>query len=175
LQRPRPGNPFAATPNATTPQPKDESRDETPLEKLDRNTVELLNELRVAGAGVQVMFAFLLIAPFNGGFARLSSFERTTYYVTLLFVAAGATLLIAPSVQYRVLFRQDEKRYLVRLGNRSAIAGMACLAVGLTGILVLITDLLYGGIATVIVGVLTATAIGGLWFAVPMRRRLGQS
>ena len=148
-----------------------QERDETPLERLDRNTVELLNELRVAGAGVQVLFAFLLIVPFNSGWNRLRSFDRYEYFVTLLCVAAAAILLIAPSIHHRLLFRQDEKPYLVRTANSAAIAGMVFLSLGLTGILVLLAHVIFGDVAAAVVGAVAALAIAALWFVVPLRRR----
>jgi hypothetical protein len=118
---------------------RDDPRDETEFERLDRNTVELLNEPRIAATGVQVMFAFLLIVPFNARWNRVGPFDRGDYFVTLVCVAAAAALLIAPSIHYRVLFRAGEKPYLVKVSNRCAIAGGSFLAVGLTGILVLLT------------------------------------
>jgi O-antigen/teichoic acid export membrane protein len=145
-------------------------RDETPLERLDRNTVELLNELRVAGTGIQVLFAFLLVVPFNTGFNKLSSFDRYDYFVTLLCIALAAALLIAPSVHHRLLFRHGEKAYLVDVANRLAILGGVFLLVGLTGILVLIADVMWGGLTAAIVGVLTAAVVGALWFALPLSR-----
>lgn len=146
-------------------------RNETTDEQLDRNTIELLNELRVAGAGIQIMLAFLLVVPFNTGWKRTSSFERTDYFVTLALVAVAAFLLMAPPIQHRLLFRHHEKRYLVTMGNRFAIAGMACLALGFTGILVLLSDYVVGGIAPIIAGVLTLAITGGLWFVMPLVQR----
>ncbi len=152
--------------------PHGDARDESTLEQLDRNTIELLNELRVASTGIQTMFAFLLIVPFNTGFRRTSSFERVDYFVSLLCIGLSAVLLIAPSIHHRLLFRQHQKSYLIRIGNRAAIWGIAFLAVGLTGILVLISDVVIGGVGALIVGVLAAATVGGLWFALPWRRRL---
>jgi hypothetical protein len=149
----------------------DDGRDETPLERLDRNTIELLNELRVAATGIQVLLAFLLVAPFDTRFARLSSFERDDYFVTLVCIALAAVLLIAPSIHHRILFRQHQKPYLLRAGNQAMIAAMVFLGVGLTGILILITHLMFGGTAAVIAGVGAAVTIGGLWFALPWGRR----
>jgi hypothetical protein len=77
-----------------------DDRDETPDEQLDRNTIELLNELRVAGTGIQVMFAFLLVVPFNTGWSKTSSFERAVYFVTLVLVALATFLLMAPPVHH---------------------------------------------------------------------------
>lgn len=148
-----------------------DDRDETTDEQLDRNTIELLNELRVAGAGIQIMLAFLLVVPFNTGWRRTSSFERTDYFVTLALVAVAAFLLMAPPIQHRLLFRHHEKRYLVTMGNRLAIAGMVCLAFGFTGILVLLSDYAVGGIAPIIAGLLTLAITGGLWFVMPLVQR----
>ena len=159
--------------SATDAQPDaaDDDRDETSDETLDRNTIELLNELRVAGTGIQVMFAFLLVVPFNAGWKKTTSFERTDYFVTLVLVAIAAFLLMAPPIHHRLLFRHHEKRYLVAMGNRLAIAGISFLALGFTGILVLLSAYVVGGVAPIVVGVLTFATIGGLWFAIPLARR----
>ncbi len=146
-------------------------RDESQPERLDRNTVELLNELRIAGTGIQVMFAFLLIVPFNAGWQHVDSFERTVYFATLLVVALAAILLLAPPIHHRLLFRHGEKPFLIRVGNNLAIAGMVCLGLGFVGILILISDVVVGGAAPAIVGVLSAAVIAGLWFVLPLVRR----
>lgn len=148
---------------------RDRERGESRLERLDRNTVELVNELRVAGNGVQVMLAFLLVVPFNNRFTRLTAFDRYDYFVTLLCIAIAAALLIAPSVHHRLLFRQGEKAYLVSLGTKLAIAASIFIAVGLTGILVLISDVMFGGLTALVVGALGAMFVAMLWFAVPLR------
>jgi hypothetical protein len=154
-----------------TARPAPTGRHETSLEQLDRNTIELLNELRVASTGIQFMFGFLLVVPFDSGFHRISSFERTVYFATLLCVAVSSVLLMAPSIQHRILFRHGDKRFLVTMANRLAIASMGFLAAGFTGILILLSDYVVGGPAPVLVGVATALGIGVLWFAVPVRRR----
>ena len=146
----------------------EDDRNETPIERLDRNTMELLNELRVAATGIQIMFAFLLVAPFNTGFRHVSQFGRIDYFVTLVCVALAAVLLMAPSIHHRILFRRGEKSYLVWMANRLAIAAMVFLTVGFTGILVLLADVVLGGPAPVIMGVLSASVISGLWFALPL-------
>ena len=152
-------------------QEAEQERHETPPERLDRNTVELLNELRIAGTGIQVMFAFLLVVPFNAGWRRVDSFERTVYFMTLLVVALAAFLLMAPPIHHRLLFRHGEKRFLLRVANHMAIGGMLCLGLGFIGILVLISDVVVGGAAPAVVGVLAAAVIAGLWFALPLVRR----
>ncbi len=146
-------------------------RGESPPERLDRNTIELLNELRVASTGVQVMFAFLLVVPFDSRFKDLSPFETTTYFVTLMLVGMAAVLLSAPAIHHRILFRQGQKRYLIWLANYLAIAGMIFICLGFTGIAVLLSDVVIGGVAPVIAGVVAFLIISGLWFAVPLIRR----
>jgi Family of unknown function (DUF6328) len=149
----------------------DPDRDESREERLDRNTTELISEMRVAAIGIQVMFAFLLVVPFNAGWKQVSAFERDVYFVALLCIATAAVLLIAPTIHHRLLFRQRQKGYLVELGTKLVIVAMAFLAVGLVAILVLLSDFLFGGLAAVIVGFGGALLVGTLWFAVPLHRR----
>jgi len=146
-------------------------RDETPLERIDRNTSELLTEVRVAAVGVQVMFAFLLIVPFNAGWKQVSSFDRDVYFVTLLLIAAATALLLAPSIHHRILFRHHQKQYLVDLGSKLLIAAMVLLTLGLSGILVLISNVLFGGVVAALCGAVSGLGIGWLWFVVPLRQR----
>jgi hypothetical protein len=148
-----------------------DGREETQLERLDRNHIELLGELRVAGTGIQVLLAFLLVVPFNNRFTHLTRFERADYFVTLVAVGIATVLLTAPSIHHRMLFRRAEKPFLIESGNRLVILAMAFLTVGLTGIFVLITDVLFGGVATPLVGTATFVYVAGVWFAVPLRRR----
>ena len=158
------------TPTTTDRDPSlDDDRHESPLERLDRNTVELVQELRVAGTGIQVLLAFLLVIPFNNRFTHLSAFDRDLYFFALVCIAVATVVLIAPSVHHRLLFRHGEKRYLVELGNRMLIVGSAFLAVGLTAILVLISNVIFGSAVAAIAGVLTGVVVGGLWFAVPLQ------
>ncbi len=146
-------------------------RQESPPERLDRNTVELLNELRVAATGIQVMFAFLLVVPFNTGWRRVDATERTIYFITLLFVALAAILLIAPAIHHRILFREGEKPFLLQTANPLAIAGMACMGLGFVGILVLVSAVVLGEPAPIIVGVCAGGLIAGIWSVLPLRRR----
>jgi O-antigen/teichoic acid export membrane protein len=118
-----------------------------------------------------VLFAFLLIVPFNTGFTKLSTLDRYDYFVTLVCVAAAAALLIAPSMHHRLLFRRQQKDYLVRVGTTVTIISGGLLIVGLTGIFVLISDVLFGGVTAAIAGVLTAAFVGCVWFVLPLRRR----
>jgi Family of unknown function (DUF6328) len=148
-----------------------DDRDETPVERLDRNTTEMVQELRVGAVGVQVLFAFLLVVPFNKGWTQTTEFEHVVYYVTLACIALATVLLIAPSIQHRVLFRQGEKPYLVRIGNRMMIGGMVFQAAGLVGIFVLISDFVFSGAAAAVAGILTALIVLGVWFGVPLWHR----
>jgi hypothetical protein len=147
-------------------------RDESESERLDRNLGELLQELRVALPGVQVLFAFLLAVPFQQNFTKINSFEKDVYFFTLLCTAISAILFIAPSSYHRVTFRLQQKRELIRLANRFTIAGLTFLALAMTGAIVLITNVLFGGLVTVITGTGTVIAFVALWYVLPLRRRL---
>ena len=151
--------------------PADDGRDETREERLDRNTAEMVQELRVGAVGVQVLFAFLLVVPFNAGWKLTTSFDHVVYFVTLVCIAVATALLIAPSVHHPVLFREGEKPFLIGVGNRLMITGMAFVAVGMAGIFVLISDFLFGGWAATIGGVLAAVVVAGLWFGIPLWHR----
>jgi hypothetical protein len=148
----------------------DPRRDETEQERLDRNLEELNGELRVVVTGVQVLFAFLLIVPFNAGFAHVGPFERTVYLVTLLLAALSAVCTIAPSAQHRWVFRHDDKRHLVFSSNRIVIAGMAFLALAMCGCLLLVTTKLFGAGAGALTAALASIPFAALWFAIPIRR-----
>jgi hypothetical protein len=160
--------PTDPSPTATAPA---NQRNESPLERIDRNTIELMGELRVAGTGIQVLFAFLLVVPFNQRFAKLSSFERYDYFVTLLCIAGAAALLIAPAIHHRLLFRRNEKPFLVDVANRTTIAAVALLSVGFTGILVLISDFMFGEVTAIVIGTIAGIGLAALWFGIPIRRR----
>jgi hypothetical protein len=147
----------------------DDGRDETRDERLDRNTAEMVQELRVGAVGVQVIFAFLLVVPFNAGWKNTTSFEHAVYYATLTCIALATVLLIAPSVHHRILFRDREKQYVVGLGTRLMVAGMAFVAAGMVGIFVLVSDFVFGGAAAVAAGVVTGIVVVGVWFVVPLR------
>ncbi len=141
------------------------------MERVDRNFEELTGELRVVITGVQVLFAFLLVVPFNTGFAHVGGYERTVYFITLLLAALAALCTIAPSAQHRLLFRHDDKQYVVFLSNRMVIAGLAFLALAMCGCLLLVATKLFGVTAGVVTAMLGALPFALLWFALPLRRR----
>jgi len=149
----------------------EEARHETSHERLDRNLEELTGELRVIVTGVQVLFAFLLIVPFNTGFAHIGPFERVVYFVTLLLAALAAACTIAPSAQHRFLFRHDDKRHLVFVSNRISIAGLGFLALAMSGCLLLVATKLFGALAGALTVAFGALPFLVLWFAMPLRRR----
>jgi Na+/melibiose symporter-like transporter len=148
-------------------------RQETEEERLDRNLSELLQELRVALPGVQVLFAFLLAVPFQQNFSSISEFDKKVYFATLLLTALASALLIAPSAYHRLTFRYQQKGRLVFVANRLAIAGLAALALAMTCAVMLITNVLFGTVATTIVTtVLVLTMFLVLWAVLPLKRRL---
>jgi hypothetical protein len=148
----------------------DTGRDETERERLDRNLEQLLGELRVALPGVQVLFAFLLVVPFNQRFADITSFQQTIYFVTLLCATAACACLIAPTAHHRIEFREKDKERIVMGGNRLAIVGLGLLATAMTGAITLVTDFLYGSTTTTIAAALVALLFATLWYAVPIMR-----
>ena len=146
-------------------------RPETEEERLDRNLGELLGELRVALPGVQVLFAFLLVVPFNARFAMLTSGQKHLYLSSLLFAGVASALLIAPAAQHRVTFRLQDKRYLVLTANRLAIVGLACLAIAMTTAIALVTDVVFGGATTIASSAAIGLLFLALWYLMPLRRR----
>ena len=148
-----------------------DERQETPEERLDRNTSELVQELRVGAVGIQVLFAFLLMVPFNNGWKTTTPFDHAVYYVTLVCIGIATVLLIAPSLHHRLLFRQGEKPYIVDVGSRLMIAGMAFVALGMVGIFVLLSDVVFSGWVAALAGVLTAAVVSGVWFGIPLWHR----
>src|SRR5688500_16949258 len=147
-------------------------REETESDRLDRNLSELLQELRVALPGVQVLFAFLLTVPFAQGFTKVTPFQEKVYFAVLLLTAISAALLISPSAYHRMVFRTQQKDHLIFTANRLMIAGLAFLALAMTGAVLLITDVLFGSTATIITAGATLLLFVVLWYLLPLRRRI---
>ena len=145
---------------------------ETEQERLNRELIELLNELRVALPGVQVLFAFLLAVPFQRRFPDLAHRDRAVFYAALIATALSTALLIAPSSYHRLRWRDRDKEKLLETSNRLTIAGLFALAVSVTCVVFVISDFLYklGAAvpATAAVGLLFAV----LWYGLPLRRAL---
>jgi high-affinity Fe2+/Pb2+ permease len=133
---------------------------------------ELLQELRVALPGVQILFAFLLTVPFSQGFTTLNSFQRELFFGVLLSTAVATALLIAPSAHHRLLFRMRDKENLVHVSNRLSIAGLAVLSLSLIGAILLISDILFKSPAPLIFTAATALIFAILWVAMPLARRI---
>jgi uncharacterized protein DUF6328 len=139
-------------------------------QRTERQMAELLQELRVALPGVQILFAFLLTVPFTQGFSRVTAFQKNLFYGVLLATAASTVLLIAPTATHRLRFHKRDRKYVIESAHRLTIAGLVCLAVAIVGAVLLITDFLFGlggqwywplGLALLLVA---------LWFVRPLAR-----
>jgi len=144
-------------------------RNETPTERLDRNWVELLQELRVVQTGVQLLTGFLLTLPFQSRFEELDAYQETVYTVVLLLAVSAVVLFIAPVGYHRALFQQRSKERLVRAGSRFAKLGLATVGLVVSGGVLLVVDVIAGRVAGGIAGVGIATLIATCWYALPRR------
>ncbi len=149
------------------------ARDESPEERVDRNLLELLNELRVALPGIQVLFAFLLVVPFNTGFETVTPFQKDVYLVTLLCAALATLCLITPSVHHRIQFRRQDKEFVVVVGNRFAIAGLVLVALSICGTILVVVSYVFDDQLAEIVVIVLAVLFVLAWFVLPLARRLG--
>jgi hypothetical protein len=147
--------------------------DETRKERVDRELIELLNELRVALPGVQVLFAFLLAVPFAQGWKSVTDFQKQVFFATLCSTAVSTAFLIAPSAYHRFHFRNQEKERLLMTANKLMIVGLSFLLISMVGVIVLIADVLYSGGAVIVAGVFAAALFLGLWAVLPLWRRRG--
>lgn len=147
-------------------------RDETEPERLDRQLLELLNEVRVAVPGVQVLFAFLLTVPFTQRWNRTTDLQQDVYFATLLMTAVATALLMAPSAVHRLLFKRGDKRFIVSVANRATVAGLAALAIAVALAVFLISDVLFDITAAAIAAGCVFGFTVGLWYVLPLGRRL---
>jgi hypothetical protein len=141
-------------------------------EDLDRELIELLNELRVALPGVQVLFAFLLAVPFQQGWQKVSDTQKYAFFVALLCAAIGTALLIAPTTYHRLRWREHDKQQLLETSNRLALGGTAFLALGMTAAIFLVTDIVFRLTVTLAVTGAIAVTFAWFWYALPLRRRV---
>ncbi|MEV0226238.1 DUF6328 family protein [Streptomyces sp. NPDC050704] len=148
--------------------PHHKERNETPLERADRNFGELLQELRVTQTGVQILFAFLLTLAFTPRFPSLDTMQRATYVTTLLLGVIAAALFTAPAALHRRLFQQGAKPQVVHVSSRLAQAGMVVLALALTGSVLLVVDVAVGRAGGIAAGASTLLVCVGLWGLVPI-------
>ena len=144
---------------------------ETGAERADRNVIELLNELRVVGLGVQVLFGFLLTIPFASRFTKLNQAQRDIYLATVLLAVLSTALLVAPVAYHRLLFRRHEKESLVRVTNVLAIAGLVTVGLAVSCAVLLVVSFVAPGAPTVVITAIAVVAFAGLWFALPLSRR----
>ena len=149
-----------------------EERRSEQKERRDRELMELLNELRVALPGVQVLFAFLLTVPFSQRFPAITDTQRNVFFAAFLTAAGATAFLIAPTAYHRIRFREGDKERMLKTANTLAIVGTVFLALSIVCVVFLITDLLFtSGVATIV----TALAAGlfvGLWYGLPLLRHL---
>lgn len=145
--------------------------EETEKERIEREYCELLDEIRIALPGGEVMLGFLLTAPFSDRFSRLSDALRLVYLASLLCVAMATALLLAPTAYHRIRFRAGDKPWITRRGNQLVIAAMIVMVPGIAGTLFVVTDVIFSRLAAALVSAGTAGTLVGLWFLVPLLRR----
>jgi hypothetical protein len=143
-------------------------------ERVNRELIELLNELRVALPGVQVLFAFLLTVPFSQGFVKTTGFQRDLFFATLAATAVSTTLLIAPSAWHRIQFRQKNKEQILVASNWLTLAGLGFLALAMIGAVMLIADYAFSATLAIVSGIVAALVLGALWAAIPLLRHPGR-
>jgi Family of unknown function (DUF6328) len=147
-------------------------RDETPKERHDRELIELLNELRVALPGVQVLFAFLLAVPFANGWRRVTEFQKDVFFIAFIATAVSSALLIAPSAYHRLNWRKEDKGEIVEAGNRLLIAGLFALAVSISAVVLLVADYIFDKTTAIATTAAIGSVLAALWIVVPLFRRL---
>jgi hypothetical protein len=145
---------------------------ESEKERVDRELIELLNEVRVALPGVQVLFAFLLVVPFNQRFVELSTVERWVYYAALLSTALATALLIAPSSYHRLRFREGDKEQMLRTSNKLLVTGLAFAAVSIALAVGLISGFVFGTGLGLAAGIGVGAWLAWFWYGLPLSRRL---
>jgi Family of unknown function (DUF6328) len=149
--------------------------EEITAERLDRELNELLQELRVEQNGILLLVGFLLVIPFSARFAHVSRFERDVYYLTLLSAGLASVVIIAPVAYHRIVFRKRAKDVLVHRGHMLAAAGLVLLSVTILGVLILVTNFLFGTALTVAMSVVYVAVVSTLWLFMPMQSRRAAS
>ena len=139
-------------------------------DRTERQMAELLQELRVALPGVQILFAFLLTVPFSQGFSRVSDFQKDLFFATLMCTALSTACLIAPTATHRLRFHQRDRNYVIEVAHKLTIAGLVFLAMAILLAVTLITDFLFDGTARWIWPALVGVVIAVLWFIRPALR-----
>ncbi len=148
----------------------DKQRHETEQERIDRNLGDLLQELRVAFPGIQFLFAFLLVVPFQQGWETVDGAEKHVYYVALLLTAVSSICFIAPTARHRLRFREGDLRWVVESSNRLMVAGLVCLGGAIAAVLLLITMVVFSDGFAIAVCAVFAVGIVWAWFGAPLLR-----
>ena len=148
-----------------------DSRDESKEERDDRNLAELLQELRVAGLGVQVLFGFLLSLPFTSRFTKISPPQRDLYLASLVLAAVATALLLGPVAYHRLVFRHQQKEPLVRAATVMATLGLGAVGLAISAAVLLASSAVATGLPTALITLFVVVLFGGLWFAFPFTRR----
>jgi hypothetical protein len=146
-------------------------RGEPQTARDDRNLAELLQELRVAGLGVQVLFGFLLSLPFTTRFERLGAAQRDLYVAALALAAVAIALLVGPVAYHRLVFRRHQKERLIRAANMMAICGLATVALAISAAVLLVMSYVMPGAAAAVITAVVVLLFAGLWIAAPLARR----
>ena len=150
---------------------RDPSAEESESERNSRRLIELLQEVRVATAGVQILFGFLLAVPFSQTFDQISSFEKHVYLFVLICTALSSALLIAPTALHRLLFRRGHKPEIIEYANLMTINGLVLLALAMIGVVFLLTHVIFGPAAALAVTIPVGLVFMGTWFVIPLARR----
>ena len=150
-------------------------RTEQEQERLNRRLLELLNEIRVAMPGVQVLFAFMLAVPFQQRFAEATSFQRDVYFFTLVSSALATALFIAPTAYHRMMFGEGDRPHIIQVGTRLLILGLVMLALAMNAAVLLICDVLFGPVTAVVTVGATSAVFAWLWFGMGLLRRRRES
>jgi Family of unknown function (DUF6328) len=148
------------------PDPRDESQEE----RDDRNLAELLQELRVAGLGVQVLFGFLLSLPFTTKFSKLGHGQRDLYLASLVLAAVSTALLLGPVAYHRMVFRRRQKEELVRAASTMAVLGLAAVGLAVSSAVLLVASYVAAAVPAVLITAFVVCLFGGLWFVFPLAR-----
>jgi hypothetical protein len=146
--------------------------EEAPDERLNRELIELLNELRIALPGVQVLFAFLLTVPFSDRFQDLTGSQRAFYFATFIGTTIATGLFMAPTAYHRIRFREGDKERMLQTSNRCAVVGIAFLTLSVTMAVVLTADLMFGLATAVLIGLMAFAFLVWVWFAIPVARKV---
>ncbi len=152
-----------------------EHRTEEEQERQNRRLIELLNEIRVAMPGVQVLFGFLLTVPFQQRFADATTFQRDVYFFTLIASALATALFIAPIAYHRVMFGEGERPHIIRVGTHLLILGLVALALAMNAAILLVCDVLFGPATVVVTVVATSSLFAWLWFGMGLLRKRRES